>query len=48
MWSMIDERMRDRLRDDTRSAQRIAELETEVRSGALAATVAVDRVFESL
>jgi len=48
MWSMIDERLRDRLRADVGAAATIAALEIQVRDGSLAATLAVDRVFDAL
>ena len=45
MWSMIDNRLRDRLREHHGMAGVIASLESGVRSGAVPATVAADEVL---
>lgn len=46
MWSMLDDRLRDDLRGRPEIAERLRELEAEVRAGDLTATAAVESVWQ--
>ena len=46
MWSMLDDRLRDDLRADTRLVERLGELEAAVRDGRVPATTAVDELWD--
>ena len=47
MWSMLDERLRDDLRSRPHLEHLLADLEAQVRSGAVTATTAVDSVWDA-
>ena len=47
MWSMLDERLRDDLRSRPHLELLLADLESQVRSGAVTATTAVDSVWDA-
>ena len=47
MWSMLDERLRDDLRSRPHLEQLLADLESQVRSGSVTATTAVDAVWDA-
>ncbi|MFM7064680.1 MAG: methylmalonyl Co-A mutase-associated GTPase MeaB [Actinomycetes bacterium] len=47
MWSMLDERLRDDLRSRPHLATLPADLESQVRGGAVTATSAVDQVWDA-
>ena len=47
MWSMLDERLRDDLRSRPHLEQLLADLESQVRAGAVTATTAVDAVWDA-
>ena len=44
MWTMLDDRMRQRLRNDGRVRARIPDIERAVREGALSATLGADEI----
>ena len=46
MWSMLDDRLRDDLRSDTRLVERLGALEAAVRDGRVPATTAVDELWD--
>ena len=48
MWSMFDERLRDRLRSDRALKARMPQLEEDVATGRLSPAVAADEIAEAL
>jgi LAO/AO transport system kinase len=48
MWSMFDERLRDRLRADRYLKARLPELEADVAAGRLSPAVAADEIAQAL
>jgi LAO/AO transport system kinase len=48
MWTLIDERFRDRLRSDTTIKSRLRSLEAAVAAGKLPAALAADEIADLL
>ena len=48
MWSMFDERLRDRLRSDRTLKARLPQLEADVAAGRLSPALAADEIAQAL
>jgi LAO/AO transport system kinase len=48
MWSMLEQRLMRRLREDAALTKRLPEIEREVAEGKLSATLAVEEIASAL